>query len=82
MLPAIPPGCVEAKFAVRMSDVNEPSNAVRVLNNSNVTAELFTLPNNASLFDAPTGTHGKLVEINSVDFVTVNVKEPVRLVSL
>ena len=79
MLPAIPPGSVEVKSAVRMSDMNEPSNFVRVLNNSNVTSELLTLPNSASLLDVPTGTHG--IESNCVEDRTVKVNEPVRLFS-
>jgi hypothetical protein len=79
MLPAIPPGSVEVKSAVRMSDVNEPSNSVRVLNNSNVTSELLTLPNSTSLLDVPTGTHG--IESNCVEDRTVKVNEPVRLFS-
>jgi len=78
----IPFGSVDVNVALRMSAVKAPSNSVRLTNSSNVTSELFTLPNNASLTDAPTGTHGRLVEINSVELVTVNVNEPVRLVPL
>lgn len=77
MLPAIP-GRAESNVAVRVLDVKEPVNSVRLLNNSNVTAELLTLPNSASLLDVPTGTQGN--ESNCVAVRTVNVNDPVRLV--
>ena len=71
MLPAIP-GRAESNVAVRMLDVKEPVNSVRLLNNSNVTAELLTLPNSASLLDVPTGTQGKESSYVSVRTVSVN----------
>ena len=77
MLPAIP-GRAESNVAVRVLDVKEPVNSVRLLNNSNVTAELLTLPNSASLLDVPTGTQGN--ESSCVAVRTVNVNDPVRLV--
>jgi len=78
IVPMIPLGSVDVNVALRMSVVKVPSNSVRLTNSSNLTSELFTLPNNASLTDAPTGTQGRLVEISSVELVTVNVNEPVR----
>ena len=80
MVPMIPLGSVDSNVALRMSVENVPANAVLLTNVSNVTSELFTLPNNASLFSAPTGTHGRFVEINFVELVTVKLNEPVKLV--